>query len=35
MANLHDDGFDLYHFNQNEYNLGRIQVFTEMLLKIL
>ncbi|MDF2931229.1 MAG: hypothetical protein K0R36_560 [Chryseobacterium sp.] len=27
MANLHDDSFDLNHFNRNEYNVGRIKVF--------
>lgn len=27
MANLHDDSFDLNHFNRNEYNVSRIKAF--------
>ena len=33
MANLHDDSFDLYHFNRNDYNVGRINNYYRKLIE--
>jgi hypothetical protein len=33
MANLHDDSFDLNHFNRNEYNVKRIKMMYNTLLE--